>query len=106
VNNNIHGYVGVRIGHTNMEKAYTNYIKLRIGTSIIIDEDTNILVGINYNKLYNQYNNNPTIDFTNIKPISFEIGLTGKIYKRLNVIFLTDFLNWETDVGISYCLTK
>lgn len=106
VNDTYHFYNRVRYGKIQEDLCHAEYLKLSLGTSIKVNDETQILAGLNYNHLMDITDLSLGMDLRNIHPVSFEIGWKGKIINNFYVLALTDVFNWETEFGISIFFNK
>lgn len=85
---------------------YTDNIKIAVGiSSLPDDEQFKFYLGLNYNNFFNtkvNYNGlyNGKIILDKVHKFSFELGISKSI-GRVTMLMITDFLNWESLVGIS-----
>ena len=105
-----HAWYGDIKGTDDMgEKFYTDNVKVGLGLSYktmnLISESIWLVpyVGINYNHFFNTTTNDKIIQLDRIKKVSFEVGASFK-HNRFTLLMMTDFINWESMIGVSYKL--
>lgn len=81
-----------------------NY-KLSIGGAYKFKDNTSLYIGINQNYFY-RTTKNDLFNIENIHKTSFEIGWGTLLTKRIEILAITDLLNWETCFGINFKLKK
>lgn len=60
------------------------------------------IVGINYTHFFNIVDHSELISLKKADKISFDLGVISDIDDHLSVYFCTDFLEWESELGIGY----
>ena len=83
-------------------KFNTNNIKCGLGLSYKT-KGLKPYLGINYNYFFNTVSDDKVIDLDRIKKVSFDVGVSFD-KRRFSLLMMTDFLNFESMIGISYKL--
>jgi hypothetical protein len=79
---------------------YTQNIKLSAGISLS-KRNAKFYFGLNYNHFFDTQHNGYPIQLDRIHPISFDLGMSVKV-RRFTGVMMTDILNWESCIGVSY----
>lgn len=88
----------------------TNTVKIGAGLSFKMNDENTIYAGANYTHFFNVVNTSlvetcKIVDMNRPYKISFDIGVSFKV-ERFTLLMMSDFLNWESMIGISYKLHK
>jgi hypothetical protein len=81
---------------------YTQTVKAGIGGSYQFDPTSKLYVGVNQSYFFDTTEGNGIVDLARVYKTSFDVGVDLKIDKRITILFMTDFLNWESCVGVNY----
>lgn len=95
-------YLRARYGNINKLGVDVDYYKLGAGIRFPVEYDVDMLIGINYNRFDVIKEESLYVDLNNVKEVSVEAGLILELTDRIKILALTDFINWETDMGIAY----
>jgi hypothetical protein len=93
-------YGNIKGEHSDGSAFYADNIKVSTGISKFYD-GANWYAGINYNHFFNVNEDSRIIQLDRIHRISFDIGVS-LTRGRFSAIMMTDILNWESCIGISY----
>ena len=81
------------------DEAY--YFKESLGTHFKINEYSELLVGATLSHVEKTNKNMLFYQLEDIFEGSFELGFRMKVSESFYVVVMQDFLNWETDFGVS-----
>lgn len=84
---------------------YTENVKIGTGVSLRTREGAQFFLGLNYNHFFHTVDNSLAVNIAMVSPVSFECGVAAK-FGRITMLIMTDPVNWESCVGISFSLTK
>jgi hypothetical protein len=89
-----------------IDKFYVQNIKVGAGFSFFMSEGPHFYLGINHNYFFDYTKQSPVINLNKIIKTCFDVGMSGKISKRVSFLFLIDMWNWESSIGINYKFGK
>jgi hypothetical protein len=98
-------YGNIKGEHPDGGKFYTDNIKVGMGVSHKEDRYFTWYVGVNYNYFFNTKTDERICRLDRINRVSIDIGASLRS-RRFTLLFLTDPLNWESSIGVSYILKK
>ena len=98
-------YGDIRGEHEDGSLFFTENIKIGGGVSIPHDDNFTWYAGLNYQRFFHTKEDIRIARLDRIKIISFDIGASLK-HNRFTLLFLTDPLNWESMIGVSYRLKR
>jgi hypothetical protein len=100
-------YTQARYGNITQTSEYeyfhTQSIKVGAGISIPVTYEKDIKIYVGYKHSYFYDTKNASIGNVNrIKKNCFDVGVSGKVSDKVSILLMTDFLNWESLIGVTY----
>lgn len=107
-NYGIYGKVwyGDMLKRTEFDHFYMETIKVSYGVTHLFKDGTRLYVGLNRTWFFNYTKESSLVNWDKVHKVSFDIGVDVKVTERMTLLFMTDFLNWESCVGISFKFGK
>lgn len=89
---------------------YTEQYKYGVGFNYKVSSDVTLLIGLSTSTFKNTHNYGHYIDMSkyhyNTVNIGFFTELPTVCQRKINILFLTDVVNWESQIGIGIKLKK
>lgn len=83
---------------------YTQNIKIGLGTSFKLTEESNGYFGMNRSYYFGYSKKSELSDLNKVHKVSFDVGVDFKVTDHLTLLMMSDLLNWESCIGINYKL--